>query len=163
LGESNDALDAEDSASVHHGGIPPDLAQGIWLILSLWVAGLLLFAGVTKLRDPGLFADQIRSYEIVGDPLVALVALVLPPLEVLVAVSLFIPALRRGACLAGVGLAAVFLVALSSAWARDLDISCGCFGSSGKTDYPSAILLDLSMLIPLLLLPWLWKCSAKPK
>ena len=41
----------------------------------------------------------------------------------------------------------MFIVAISSAWARNLDISCGCFANAGPiSDYRLEILGRLALL-----------------
>ncbi len=46
------------------------------------------------------------------------------------------------------GLMGVFLVALASAWARGLDIECGCFGSaSAATGLWEPVLRDLALWV----------------
>jgi hypothetical protein len=49
-------------------------------------------------------------------------------------------------------LAAVFLVAVGSAWARGLQIDCGCFGgggqvAAGRTAYPAEVARDAGLLV----------------
>jgi uncharacterized membrane protein YkgB len=51
--------------------------------------------------------------------------------------------LALGAAIAVTGMTIVFMVAIGSAWARGLDISCGCFGKDEvSTNYPSLVLRD---------------------
>jgi hypothetical protein len=53
----------------------------------------------------------------------------------------------------------VFLVGVRSAWARGLQIDCGCFGNggqvaAGETAYPAEVLRDLALLVAALALAW---------
>ena len=53
----------------------------------------------------------------------------------------------------------MFLVGVGSAWARGLQIDCGCFGRGGQvavgeTAYPSEVLRDLALLVVALTLAW---------
>ena len=46
----------------------------------------------------------------------------------------------------------VFIAAVGSAWARGLQIDCGCFGNggqvaAGETSYPAEILRDVALLL----------------
>ena len=46
----------------------------------------------------------------------------------------------------------VFLAAVGSAWARGLQIDCGCFGNggqvaAGETAYPLEVLRDVALLL----------------
>jgi hypothetical protein len=48
---------------------------------------------------------------------------------------------------------AVFLIALSSAWVRGLDIRCGCFGKDEvSTNYPMLLTRDALLLAAALVL-----------
>jgi len=62
--------------------------------------------------------------------LVALMAAVLPWLELLCGLALLLNRWTPGASLLIVLMNAVFIVAIASAMARGLDISCGCFSTS---------------------------------
>lgn len=132
----------------------------LWL-LRLAVAGVFLYAGVLKIWDfahgrsatPD-FTIAIQHFELIPWPdLTVALALYLPWLEIITGVALLLRRLALGAAIAGTGMATVFLVALGSAWARGLDISCNCFGKSvGPTDYPTVIFRDVLLLVACLVL-----------
>lgn len=94
------------------------------------VAGLLAWAGAAKLGDPSRFAADIANYRLVPPLLAAMAAVYLPWLEIALATGLLVPRLRAVARLFALGLLLVFCAALASAWARGLDIRCGCFGGA---------------------------------
>ncbi|MEO0056017.1 MAG: hypothetical protein RLZZ50_1964 [Verrucomicrobiota bacterium] len=94
------------------------------------VAGVLAWAGVTKLADPSLFAIDIANYRLLSPIFSAMAAVYLPWLELCLAAGLLVPRLRGVARWLALGLVLVFCVALCSAWVRGLDIRCGCFGGS---------------------------------
>ena len=136
----------------------------ITLILRLVLAGVFLYAGVTKIWDfrhgqsatPD-FTVAIQHFEILPNPdLAVLLAVYLPWLEVTAAVTLFIKRLALGAATAITAMTAVFLGAIISAQARGLDISCGCFGKDEvSTNYPSLLLRDgLLLAAALVLVVW---------
>ena len=67
----------------------------------------------------------------------------------LLRLALIIRRLPLGAALALVIMNVVFLSALSIAWARGLDISCGCFGKEEhhiQTHFPQLFLRDAALL-----------------
>jgi putative oxidoreductase len=103
----------------------------LWVKLTarLALAGIFLFAGASKLRDPAAFAVEIGHYELLPE-LAPYVAIVLPMVEVVVGLALmFAPRLwRRSAALICAVLMAAFTFAASAALVRGLDIDCGCFG-----------------------------------
>src|SRR5690606_26591578 len=59
-----------------------------------------------------------------------MVAAIIPPLEIVVGVSLLLPSLRRGAMFVCTLLCASFLVVRSVAIQSGLAVDCNCFGSS---------------------------------
>jgi len=133
------------------------------LLLRLVVAGVFLYAGVMKIWDfrhhqsatPD-FTVAIQHFEILPYPdLAVALAVYLPWLEMVAAIALFVRRLALGAALAVAGMTAVFLGALTSAWARGLDISCGCFGKDEvSTDYRTLLLRDGLLLAAAMVLLW---------
>ena len=132
-------------------------------ILSPWVtvrvqfvlAAFFVVAGIAKIADPPGFAHEIHNYQIVPGVLVNAMALVLPWLEVVTGVALFLSiAVRASARVLGI-LLAVFIVALGINLARKHPVDCGCFGTSTVvktdaqrlTDMKWAIARDVGLLI----------------
>lgn len=96
------------------------------------VAAVFLLAAVPKLLDPLDFAKAIANYRVmlpfIGQDYVFPVAILLPALEFVAAVALLLNRTRRaGSLVCGVMLA-IFIVLITQAVARGLNIDCGCFG-----------------------------------
>ena len=100
-------------------------------LLRLGLGALFIFASFSKIADPAGFAASISNYRMLPELLVALMAAVLPWLELLCGLALLLNRWTPGASLLIVLMNAVFIVAIASAMARGLDISCGCFSTSG--------------------------------
>lgn len=102
------------------------------------VAGLLLLAGIflwaagPKLLHPAPFAGAVAGYELLPPFAVWPVALYLPWLEAIAALALMLRQLRISALLVLGALTLVFTAALISAWARGLQVDCGCFGAPAE-------------------------------
>lgn len=113
------------------------ILESRWLLFLLRVAlgGLFLYAGVTKIGNPQAFADSIATFKMLPPQLINLVALGLPPFEILLGLMLISGWKVRVASLAVAALAIVFGVILGQAIARGLSVDCGCFGSGE----PSAV------------------------
>ncbi len=94
------------------------------------ISALFLTSGFLKLRDPDATLIAIFQYKILSWEASNVLSVLLPYLEITVALTLWAPRLRLGASLLCTGLTTVFLVALGSAVARNLDVSCGCFGTT---------------------------------
>ena len=116
----------------------------VLLLLCLGLSGLFLYAGKLKLLRPDQMLTDILSYQLVPYQVAWFAALVLPAVEIITAVALWIGSLRREAVWMIWGMMAVFIVALALAWGRGLDISCGCFGKSEtEANYPWLIGRDV--------------------
>jgi len=88
------------------------------------------WAGLAKIGDPLAFAEQIHNFRMVPVFAENLVAMTLPWIEVVAALALLLGVRARdGAILASVSLV-VFTAAVIAAFARGLDIECGCFGTA---------------------------------
>jgi putative oxidoreductase len=94
-----------------------------WLL-----AALLVWAALSKIANPQEFHGDLAAYQLpLPDALVRLAAMVLPWLELLCGISLVAGTARRAALLWTIILFGVFVLATGQAWARGLEISCGCF------------------------------------
>ena len=97
------------------------------LLLKWMVAALFIFAGISKILNPDTFARDIDNYRLLPYLLVTIMAVILPWLEVLCGIFLIVGTWKKGAAFTLLVLTFMFLIAVSSAIARGLDITCGCF------------------------------------
>jgi uncharacterized membrane protein YphA (DoxX/SURF4 family) len=137
----------------------PWLATGARLLLGV----VFVVAGALKVPDPAAALRAVRAYRLLPETLVAPVAFGLPVVEIAVGLALLVGVFVRTAALAAAVLLAVFVVAVGSAWARGLQIDCGCFGgggqvAAGRTAYPAEVLRDVGLLVVALALAR-WPCS----
>ncbi|MFP4156699.1 MAG: MauE/DoxX family redox-associated membrane protein [Opitutales bacterium] len=117
------------------------------LLARLVLAGVFVWAGLPKIADPINFASSIEAYQVIRGDLVLWVALLLPWLEVVLGIGLLTPWLKLACKLAMAGLLLLFIGLHTSAWARGLDVNCGCFGLSEESpDYLWWILRNLGLL-----------------
>ena len=102
-----------------------------WFLLTVRIVlgVIFLYAGVTKIANPLAFADSVATFKLLPPQLLNVVALSLPPLEVLLGLMLVAGVQVRAASLGLVMLSIVFGIALGQALARGLVVDCGCFGS----------------------------------
>ena len=120
------------------------------LVSRLVLGGVFLYAGVSKVFDPGGLAASIRSYGL-GLPewFVTLSAYALPPFEVLLGLYLLVGLFTRTSAWVTNGMMILFIVALAQGALRGLQIDCGCFGSASSDEASSLwvdILRDLGLL-----------------
>jgi uncharacterized membrane protein YphA (DoxX/SURF4 family) len=93
-----------------------------------FVLGILfIIASADKLAAPEAFAGTIANYRIVPETLTLVIATVLPWVELLCGLALFLGILQRGSALLLSTLLVAFTLIVVSALVRGLDISCGCF------------------------------------
>ncbi|MES2572381.1 MAG: MauE/DoxX family redox-associated membrane protein [Verrucomicrobiota bacterium] len=119
----------------------------IVILLRCLLAGVFIYAGVIKAIDPAQFAADVDHFRLLPYAMSCAVGVYLPWLEIFAGVALLFSKWRAGAALLLAAMLVVFLIALGSAWARGLDITCGCFGHAlNKSNYPLSILLDMALL-----------------
>lgn len=113
------------------------MAAKLAFICRLALAAVFTAAGVMKMLDPQGFAYDLHLFGLTPWLLSKPLAFFLPGFEIVTAIALFTPWLRLGAVFAILAMSAAFSVAIASAWARGLDLSCGCFGhGQGSSNYP---------------------------
>ncbi|KRP37508.1 MAG: hypothetical protein ABS34_02545 [Opitutaceae bacterium BACL24 MAG-120322-bin51] len=124
------------------------------LLGRLALAAVFVTAALPKIEDPVAFASSVDAFRVINSGLSGWVALCLPWLELVLGIGILLPVIRRASG-ALIGLLLLLFIALHlSAWARGLDISCGCFGSEtgeATADYRWLILRNLLLLGAVLL------------
>lgn len=122
------------------------LQIGIRIILG----AVFVYASVGKLFRPEDFAKAILRYEFLPIYFVNITAIVMPWIEFFTGILLILGIFKKASSmLASISLV-LFLIALTSAFARGLDINCGCFSleeTSSKGDIIYRIAEDILMLI----------------
>lgn len=120
------------------------------LVSRLILGGVFLYAGASKVLEPGALAASVRSYEL-GLPewFVTFSAHALPLAEVLLGLYLMVGLFPRASAWAANVLLLVFVAAILQGALRGLQIDCGCFGAgSGDPGNPwSALARDLGLLV----------------
>lgn len=136
--EENARSGSADSA---HGDGRPATASG-WALLQPWLslavrlalAGILGYAGYTKVIVPALSVESVAAYELFGDGLNQFIGYTLPLFEIALALLLLAGLATRATGIVSALLMLVFIAGIASAWARGLAIDCGCFGTGGPVD-----------------------------
>jgi protein-disulfide isomerase/uncharacterized membrane protein YphA (DoxX/SURF4 family) len=129
----------------------------------LLLAAVWLYAGLSKLSDPGQFLVAVNAYQLLPDWIARAVAYGLPVFEIGLGLLLLAGLATRIAATISAGLLVVFLIGVISAAARGLSIDCGCFGGggavgAGQTRYGLEIARDTGLLIVSAFLVW-WPVS----
>jgi uncharacterized membrane protein YphA (DoxX/SURF4 family) len=161
----------------------------VWRILDFVVAGIFIYAGLTKILDldrliadlqhlrfgdalidlrelsftnPWEFASGIDNYKMLPWPVSVALAFYLPWLEIFCAVALVFRFFYRGALSILAALIVIFTVATIAAKVRGLDITCGCFGHATQHwSFPAHLATNLAILAAVIVL-LVSNRSAKP-
>jgi hypothetical protein len=117
------------------------------LLCQTLLALLLLFAGLTKIGEAGIFARQIHYYRLVPFGLENLIAITLPWIELVMALAILLRLDPHAGSVAGAGLMGLFVLVVGIAVLRGLDIECGCFGTTDAGRVGLAKLFENSCLL----------------
>ena len=115
-----------------------------YLIVRVALAAIFVYAGAMKLMDPKAFARTISHYDLVPEPLLPVVAVGLPAIEVLAGIALIFD-LRAG-IFGTSGLLLLFIFVLGYGVLNELNVDCGCFGPeelAGRDSLVRAFYRDL--------------------
>jgi len=96
----------------------------------LFIGGLFLYTGVTKLTDTAGFSESIAAYGILPAVLLPCAAIGLPALEALTGLGTLLN--RRWAILGVLAMMILFTGVLGYGVAAGLQIDCGCFSTDKK-------------------------------
>jgi uncharacterized membrane protein YphA (DoxX/SURF4 family) len=120
------------------------------LVARLVVGGVWIVAGALKLPDPAESVLAVRAYQLLPEAVVPTVGHALPAVEIVVGACLVLGVLTRGSAVVSFLLFAAFVFGISWAWAKGLQIECGCFGGGGFDErasdkYPADIARDVGL------------------
>ena len=100
-------------------------------ILLCCLAIVFIYAGFIKIIGTSSFYQDVRAYHLLPDQWAWVWSHFLPWLEIVTGVALLAKPTRLASSLIISLLLLLFTSALLSAWARGLDIECGCLGEGG--------------------------------
>jgi len=119
------------SATPAKPGQPTTRSKWISTLCRFGLAGIWLWAGMAKAADPLAAENAVRAYQLAPEALIKPIAWGLPFIEIGLA-ALFVFGIAQGtAATISLGLFGMFIAAIVSAWARGIQIACGCFGGGG--------------------------------
>jgi len=99
-------------------------------VAGIAIGVVFVVAALAKIGDLETFAKQVHNFRLVPVALENLVAMTLPWVELVAGVAAILGIRRRAAAWLLWALMVVFVAAVGLAWARGLDIECGCFGKA---------------------------------
>ena len=120
------------------------------ILLRLIVGGFFVFASLDKLMNQEAFARAIYNYKFLPDIFINIFAIIIPYIELITGLLLIAGIFKRGSSFLISFMLVIFIIALSQAYAKGLDINCGCFSLETvgqKDDILLRIVEDILLLI----------------
>jgi uncharacterized membrane protein YphA (DoxX/SURF4 family) len=126
--------------------------DAVGTVARVGLAAVWLVSGLLKALDPDGTYIAVRAYDVLPRAGVAVMAGVLPLLEIGLGLLLLVGFRVRLAAVLSAGLLLVFVAGVTQAWVRGLSIDCGCFGGGGvvgpeETAYGRELLRDAGFLL----------------
>ncbi|MEW5807625.1 MAG: MauE/DoxX family redox-associated membrane protein [Acidobacteriota bacterium] len=120
----------------------------IIVLFRVIIGAIFIWASLDKIAHASDFSRAIHNYRIMPVLTENIMAISLPWLELLAGLFLIIGYRVRGAATVISALLMIFIMAITVALLRGLDISCGCFDTQGGAKIGLDILFqDLLMLV----------------
>ena len=108
-------------------------------LASRWILGLtFIYASYYKILFPAEFAKIIYGYDLFPAALINLIAIIVPSLELVLALALISGVYTRSAALIVTALLVVFIILLSINLIRGHEFDCGCFALQNSENTASS-------------------------
>lgn len=134
-------------------------------VLPRIILGLVfIFASYHKILDPGSFSDNIRNFHLTPAAVENIAGLVIPWLELILGVFLIFGVFLEGSTSLTIGLYIFFIIILSQAVFRGIDVHCGCFkteADAGVTDFKMSLIKRIGEDFLLLGMAFIYKMKNK--
>jgi uncharacterized membrane protein YphA (DoxX/SURF4 family) len=129
-------------------------------VARLGLAAVFLVAGGTKVGDLAASGRAVNAYQLMSYDVAKVIGAAQPFLEIALGLLLLVGLAVRLSAAIGAVLLVIFIAGIASAWARGLQIDCGCFSKGGELGagkvptYGWEILRDLGFLVLAGILLW---------
>jgi len=138
------------------------MRQQVLALVRIALGVAFVYAALGKVPNMAAFAEDVANYRLVPAAAVPALGSALVGVELLAGLALVAGVAARGAALVVSVLLGAFVVALSQALVRGIDLDCGCFGGKGPVSW-SAVARDLVLLGGGLLVVWLGPGRLRPE
>ncbi len=126
-----------------------ELRNAIVLFCRVVLGIMFIYASIDKIIHPGEFAKNIGYYKVLPFGLENTVAIILPWTELIIGLCFIAGVFVDGATLLSILMMVMFILLISQALLRGIDISCGCFkvSAEGEKLGLNTIIRDIVFLI----------------
>ena len=110
-------------------------AERASFVVQMSLGLVMLFAGMSKIFEPGGARDSILGYRLgFSNTVATILGYAMPIGEIIIGFMLLTGIYARLAAWASSLLMVIFIIAIVQVWARGYSIDCGCFGNGGNLD-----------------------------
>lgn len=104
----------------------------ISLLVRLALAGIFIVAGALKVSDLAASGRAVVAYELMPNDVAMVVGAIQPFFELVLGLLLLVGLATRFVAWVSAATMVIFISGIVSAWARGLNIDCGCFSEGGQ-------------------------------
>ena len=116
-------------------------------VFKIYIGWLFIYASLTKIPDPAVFAENVAAYQIIPYWGINLVAVLVPALELVAGVFLILGLRVKAAAAILGGFLFLYTILTIITVLRGLSISCGCYDALGDTITWKKVIIDFVYLI----------------
>ena len=119
-------------------------------LLRFGLGAMFLYSAWSKIQDPGMFQTMVDNYRMLPACTTSIFSVTMAMAELLVGAMFIFTKWTREAAFATTVMLMMFLLALTQAQVRGLDISCGCFGETAEETHTvlHALIRDIVLFAP---------------
>lgn len=127
------------------------LARFLHWASRIFLGGIFLYAGYTKLENPLQFAVAVEGYQLLSPKQVIWLIKIIPWLEMGLGSALLAGIYMRGTAAFAAGMVVFFIGLMLVTYLRGIDADCGCFGMGEKISQLTLV-RDAFIILPALYL-----------
>lgn len=125
--------------------------------LRIFLGFVFLFSGLSKFSGLSSFNNVIISFHILPDQITPIVAIIIPSIETLCAVSLLLGVWIKYSTVVVIALLMLFIAAIIPMLGTESQFDCGCFGPFVQSKVDGMLLIRNIIMVVLLLLIFSYK------
>lgn len=120
--------------------LPSAVVKKFTIVVRIALGAVFLLSCISKIADPGAFAEIVSNYQLLPPQLVATTAVIFPWIEAVCGLALISGRFEKGAALLVSLMMVVFITIILYNGYRGVNIACGCFSLAAEA--PSSIAMN---------------------